>query len=174
MRRVLGTAHTSPGLQVCAGRKMRRPAKNRAITAPAMKNGRYGSSRVRFPIHAPLKPNATRTRGPRQQVEARIAPKPPTKSAPDPVCSREFSTAPTFIGGSPALFSWPLSKWGNVDFVCALPCRTCVEPNAARAQPSGGQQASVARQRALLAIHAALVHTGANDFLADSTDFEFR
>src|SRR5882724_2903301 len=90
MRRVPGTAHTSPGLQVCAGRKMCRPAKNRAMTAPAMNNGRYGSSRVRFPIHAPLNPKATRTRGPRQHVDARIAASPPTKSAPDPVRSREY------------------------------------------------------------------------------------
>src|SRR5713226_380883 len=80
MRRVLGTAHTSPGLQVCAGRKICRPAKNRATRAPAMKSGRYGSSLVRLPIHAPLKPNATRTRGPRQHVEARMAAKPPIKS----------------------------------------------------------------------------------------------
>jgi hypothetical protein len=55
--------------------------------------GRYGSSRVRFPIHAPLKPSATNTRGPRQHVEARMAAKPPTKSSPNPVRSREFSTA---------------------------------------------------------------------------------
>src|SRR5229473_4145288 len=94
MRRVPGSAHTSPGWQAFAGRKIRRPAKNRATRAPATKNGRYGSSRVRFPIHAPLKPRATKTRGPRQQVEARRAAKPPTKSTPEPVRSEPLSVVP--------------------------------------------------------------------------------
>src|SRR5216684_2575680 len=98
MRRVLGTAHTSPGRQACAGRKIRRPAKNRAASAPAIKNGRYGSSRVRFPIHAPLKPRPTKTRGPRQQVEAKMAAKPPTKRAPDPLGLDSLSLVPvTFV-----------------------------------------------------------------------------
>src|SRR5580704_11865621 len=84
-RRVRGTAHTSPGLHTGGGRKMRRPEKNSATKAPAIKNRRYGSSSVRFPTHAPLKPRITNTRGPRQQVEAKIAAKPPTASAPEPV-----------------------------------------------------------------------------------------
>src|SRR6266446_6440755 len=87
MRRVLGTAHNSPGWQSCGGRNICRPAKNRATRAPAIKNGRYGSSNVRFPIHAPLKPRATKTRGPRQQVDARMAAKPPTRS-PRSQCGR--------------------------------------------------------------------------------------
>jgi hypothetical protein len=61
--------------------------KKSATSAAAIKNGRYGSSRVRFPIHAPLNPRATRTRGPRQQVEAKMAAKPPAKSAPEPLRS---------------------------------------------------------------------------------------
>src|SRR5258707_15030579 len=47
-----------------------------------MKIGRYRSSTVRFPIHAPLNPSVTRTRGPRQQVEARTAAMPPAANAP--------------------------------------------------------------------------------------------
>src|SRR5438128_1567534 len=58
-RRVCGAAHISPGPHACAGRKIRGPAKNRATRAPPIKNGRYGSSNVRFPIHAPLKPIAS-------------------------------------------------------------------------------------------------------------------
>src|SRR5438270_4026235 len=112
MRRVLGTAHTSLGLQVCAGRKIWRPAKNRATRAPAMKNGRYGSSLVRFPIHAPLKPSATRTRGPRQHVEARMAAKPPTMSAPDPVRSEPLSPISTLTWHPPASVGLHLSKLG--------------------------------------------------------------
>src|SRR5258708_23441504 len=68
---------------------MRRPAKNRATRAAAIKNGRYGSSRVRFPIQAPLKPSATSRSGPRQQVEARIAARPPVISAVRPVCGAD-------------------------------------------------------------------------------------
>lgn len=34
---------------------MRRQAKNSATSAAPMKSGRYGSSTVRLPIHAPLK-----------------------------------------------------------------------------------------------------------------------
>src|SRR5260370_38834720 len=102
MRRVLGTAQTSPGLQVWAGRKMCRPAKKRATRAPAMKKGRYGSSLVRFPIQAPLKPNGTRTTGQRQHVEARMAAMPPKKSVPDPVRPREFEPVPTLISDAPA------------------------------------------------------------------------
>jgi hypothetical protein len=113
MRRVLGIAQTSPGLQVWADRKMCRPAKNRAISAAAIKKGRYGSSLVRFPIQAPLKPNATRMRGPRQHVEARMAARPPRKSAPEPARSREFSTGPiSFVTPRVGLFfqNWAVAR----------------------------------------------------------------
>ena len=40
---------------------MRRQAKNNATNAAPMKIGRYGSSTVRLPIHAPLNPKATKT-----------------------------------------------------------------------------------------------------------------
>src|SRR6266852_2926661 len=114
IRRVLGTAHASLCLHACAGRKIRRPAKNRATRAPAIKNGRYGSSNVRFPIHAPLKPRATKTRGPRQQVDARMAAKPPTRSAPEPVWSEPLLAVSTLTWHSPVcccLFSqnWAMS-----------------------------------------------------------------
>jgi hypothetical protein len=144
MRRVLGTAHTSPGLQVCAGRKICRPAMNRATSAPAMKNGRYGSSLVRFPIHAPLKPRVTRTNGPRQQVDARIAAKPPTKSVPEPVRSREFSTASTFIC-APLICSRH-AKSGNGHSSFAALYHNSAEPNAAHAQVSGDLEASFAHR----------------------------
>src|SRR5579875_2052541 len=62
---------------------MRFQAKKRAINATAMNSGRYGSSRVRFPIHAPLKPSVMSTSGPRQHVEARTAARPPSASTPD-------------------------------------------------------------------------------------------
>src|SRR5581483_2639693 len=60
---------------------MLRHAKNRAATATTMKIGRYGSSRVRFPIQAPLTPTVTRSRGPRQQTDAKVAAIPPANSA---------------------------------------------------------------------------------------------
>ena len=47
-----------------------------------MRIGRNGSSRVRLLIHAPLTPSATKTKGPKQQVEARMAAAPPAASAP--------------------------------------------------------------------------------------------
>ncbi len=49
-----------------------------------MKIGRYGSNFVRLPIQAPLTPKATKTSGPKQQVEARIAANPPAQRAPRP------------------------------------------------------------------------------------------
>ncbi len=69
---------------------MRRQAKNNATNAAPMKIGRYGSSTVRLPIHAPLNPKATKTSGPRQQAEARMAASPPVKSAPRPVCGSDM------------------------------------------------------------------------------------
>ena len=90
-------------------------------------------------IHAPLKPKATRTRGPRQQVEARMAAKPPTKSALDPVRSRECSTVRTFIC-VPSAWSGPVES-GSARFPCAALCHNCVEPNVAHAQASGDLQA---------------------------------
>src|SRR3989344_8730022 len=52
-----------------------------ATSAAPMNGGRYGSSRVRLPIQAPLNPRPTRISGPRQQVEARIAARPPSANA---------------------------------------------------------------------------------------------
>src|SRR5712692_10065364 len=46
-----------------------------------MKIGRKGSSRVRFPIQAPLTPTVTRSRGPRQQADAKTAAIPPANNA---------------------------------------------------------------------------------------------
>ncbi len=37
-----------------------------------MKTGRYSSSAVRFPIHAPLMPSASNTSGPTQHTDAPI------------------------------------------------------------------------------------------------------
>src|SRR3546814_2594371 len=63
---------------------MRRQAKTIAISAAPIKNGRYGSSAVRLPIQAPLNPSATKTSGPRQQVDASSAVIPPARRAPEP------------------------------------------------------------------------------------------
>src|SRR6266404_1700292 len=73
---------------------MRRPAKNRATSEAPMKIGRYGSSTVKLPIHAPLKPRVTRTSGPRQQVEARMAARPPVSSAVRPFGDADMDAAP--------------------------------------------------------------------------------
>src|SRR5882724_7928455 len=139
MRRVLGTAHISPGSHGLAGRKMRRPAKNRATREPAMKSGRYGSSNVRFPIHAPLKPRATKTRGPRQQVDARMAAKPPTRSAPEPVRSEPLTPISTLTWHPPASVGFLLSKLGNERDVYAALCCNCVELIAVRALACEGR-----------------------------------
>lgn len=40
------------------------------INAKAMKTGRYGSNAMRLPIHAPLKPNPTKSSGPTQRADA--------------------------------------------------------------------------------------------------------
>src|SRR5712691_4911290 len=63
---------------------MLRQAKSSATSAITIKNSRYGSSSVRFPIQAPLTPRVTRTRGPRQHVDARIAANPPENNAIEP------------------------------------------------------------------------------------------
>src|SRR5229473_4578868 len=174
MRRVLGTAHTTPGWQACAGRKMRRPAKNRATREPAIKRGRYGSSIVRFPIHAPLKPRVTRTRGPRQHVEARMAAKPPTRSAPEPVRWEPLLPASTLTWRSPVYCCLFLSKLGNERVACAALCCNCAGPNAARVPACEGRQVSSVHQRAFLPIGGAPVHTAASGFLADLRDRESR
>src|SRR5713101_1037062 len=153
---------------------MCRPAKNRATTAPPTKYKRYGSSFVRFPIQAPLKPRATRTRGPRQQVEARTAAKPPTKSAPEPVRSDELLAVSTLTCCSPAYVCLSLSELGNERIACAFLCCNCAEPNAAHALVSEGRQASAAHRRAFLASGDAPVHTAASGFLADSRDLGSR
>src|SRR5216683_7988531 len=168
MLRVLGTAHTSPGWQACAGRKIRRPAKNRATRAPAIKNGRYGSSNVRFPIHAPLKPSATKTRGPRQQVDARMAAKPPTRSAPEPVSSEPLLAVSTLTWHSPVCCLLFLSKLGNVRPAFAALCCNCAKPIAARAPTCEGPEVSAVRRPAFPAAGAAPAHKPASDFLAVS------
>src|SRR5258708_30182816 len=94
MRRSRGSAQTSPGLQSCAGRNICLPAKNNATTEPMMKNGRYGSRTVRFPIHAPLNPREIRIKGPRQHVEANIAAIPPANNAFEPLASKESLLLP--------------------------------------------------------------------------------
>src|SRR6266436_9439876 len=94
MRRARGSAQTSPGLQRCAGRNICLPAKNNATTAAMMKNGRYGSRTVRFPIHAPLNPREIRIKGPRQHVEANMAAIPPANNAFEPVASKESLLLP--------------------------------------------------------------------------------
>src|SRR5438128_8074792 len=127
-RRVCGAAHISPGPHACAGRKIRHPAKNKATRAPPIKNGRYGSSNVRFPIHAPLKPRATKTRGPRQQVEAKTAAKPPTRSAPEPVWSGPLLPVSTFTWHPPASADFLLSKLDNERGAYAALCCNCAEP----------------------------------------------
>src|SRR5258708_39678070 len=62
-----------------------------ATSAMPRKLGRYGSSFDKLPIHAPPKPRAMSTNGPRQQVEARIAARPPTASAVELDLELEFS-----------------------------------------------------------------------------------
>ena len=62
---------------------MLRQAKNSAMSAAPMKIGRYGSSTVRLPIHAP-EAERDQDKGPRQQAEARTAATPPVASAPQP------------------------------------------------------------------------------------------
>src|SRR6266849_9910577 len=89
MRRGRASAQTSPGLQVCAGRNICLPAKNNATTEPMMKNGRYGSRTVRFPIHAPLNPREIRIKGPRQHVEANMAANPPANNTVEPLVPNE-------------------------------------------------------------------------------------
>src|SRR6266852_7585583 len=89
MRRARGSAQTSPALQRCAGRNICLPAKNNATTAATMKNRRYGSSTVRFPIHAPLNPREIRIKGPRQHVEANMAANPPVNNAVEPLAPNE-------------------------------------------------------------------------------------
>src|SRR6266481_2338043 len=89
MRRARGNAQTSPGLQSCAGRNIRLPAKNNATNAATMKNGRYGSRTVKFPIHAPLNPRESRIKGPRQHVEANMAANPPANNAAEPLLPGE-------------------------------------------------------------------------------------
>jgi len=54
-----------------------------------MKNGRYGSRTVRFPIHAPLTPREIKIKGPRQQVEANMAANPPANNAVEPLAPKE-------------------------------------------------------------------------------------
>src|SRR5229473_5985691 len=168
MRRVACTAHTSPGWQTRAGRKIRRPAKNKAMRAPAMKNGRYGSSSVRFPIHAPLKPRATRTRGPRQQVEAKMAANPPTRSAPEPVRSELLSPVSPLTWHSPVCYCLFLSKLGNERISCAVLCCNYVEPNAALALASEGRQVSAVHRPAFLPTGGAPGHKAPSESLANS------
>src|SRR2546421_8171788 len=97
MRRARGNAQTSPGLQRYAGRNICLPAKNNAKTAATMKNGRYGSRTVRFPIHAPLNPREIKIKGPRQHVEANMAANPPANNAVEPLPPSE-SVRPPEIG----------------------------------------------------------------------------
>src|SRR6266446_1388383 len=139
MTRVHGSAHSSLVSHAFAGRKIRRPAKNRATRAPPIKRGRYGSSNVRFPIHAPLRPRATKTRGPRQQVEAKMAAKPPTRSAPEPVRSDPFSPISTFTWYPPASADFLVSKLGNERGAYAVLCCNCVELIATRAPACEGR-----------------------------------
>src|SRR5882762_5231604 len=174
MTRVHGSAHSSPGSHPCAGRKIRRPAKNRATRAPPIKRGRYGSSNVRFPIHAPLRPRATRTRGPRQQVEAKMAAKPPTRSAPEPARSDALLTVSTLTCHSRAYACLSLSKLGNERSACAILCCSCLEPDGARASTSEGQQVSAGHGPAFLPIGGAPAHTAASDFLGASRDLGSR
>src|SRR5260370_21858031 len=90
MRRARGSAQTSPGLQRREGRNSCIAAKNNATTAATMKNGRYGSRTVSFPIHAPLNPKEMRIKGPRQHVEANMAANPPANNAVEPLPPNEF------------------------------------------------------------------------------------
>src|SRR6266481_2868173 len=79
---------------------MLRQAKNRATNATPMKIGRYGSSAVRLPIQAPLMPSATKTSGPRQQVEARTAAMPPAANVPRLLLDSDIYDS--FLAGLPA------------------------------------------------------------------------
>src|SRR5216683_5906336 len=139
-----------------------------------MKTGRYGSSSVRFPIHAPLRPRATRTKGPRQQLEASIAAKPPTRRAPEPVRSDALLMASTLIYHFPAYACLALSKLGNEQVVSAALCCNCAGPNATHALASEGRQVSVVHRPAFLPIGGAPAHTAVTDSLAVLGDLESR
>src|SRR6266478_3249021 len=97
MRRPRGSAQTSPGLQSCAGRNICLPAKNNATTEAMIKDGRYGSRTVKFPIQAPLNPRGIRIKGPKQHVEANMAVNPPANNAVEPLPPSE-SVRPPEIG----------------------------------------------------------------------------
>ena len=150
MRRVLGTAHTSPAWQSCSGRNIRRPAKNRATRAPAIKNGRYGSSSVRFPTHAPLNPRETNTRGPRQQVEAKMAATPPTRSAPEPVRLEQLLPVSTLTWPSPVCYCLFLSRSGNERVAWVVLCCNYAKLFATRALASEGPRVSGIHRPAFL------------------------
>ena len=147
MRRVRGSAHSSSGGHACAERKIRRPANSRATRATTIKNGRYGSSRVRFPIHAPLKPRVTRTRGPRQHVEASIAVTPPTKSALAPARWGDVLEGSALTCRPHVYVAMLRSKSGNERIACASLCYRCAARHAARAPISEVSQVSAARQK---------------------------
>src|SRR5258708_17414955 len=149
MRRVRGTAHTSPGWHADDGRKIFRPAKNRARRALAIKNGRYGSSNVRFPIHAPLRPRATNNRGPKQQVEARMAATAPTVSAPEPVLSEPLLTFSSLNDTLQSTVCSFLSELGNARIACAVRGHICAEPTGVRAPTFEDQRVCAVHQPAL-------------------------
>src|ERR1700730_13149057 len=112
---------------------------------------------MRFPIHAPLKPRPTRTRGPRQHVEARMAAKPPT-SAPEPVGSEPLSPVSTLNWYSPVCYCLFLSKLGNERIACASLCCNRAAPNAARAPTCEGLRVSYAYRQASAPSDGALAH----------------
>src|SRR6266851_1661014 len=140
---------------------MCRPAKNKATKAPAIRYGRYGSSHVRFPIHAPLKPRATRTRGPRQQVEAKMAAKPPAKSAPEPVRLVSTLTWPSPF----CRCSFP-SELGNERTACASLVCNSAEPHAAHAPISGDRRPSAEHRLVFLRDGGARGHKVASGSVA--------
>src|SRR5579883_1354018 len=81
-----------------------------AISAAPMNNGRYGSSAVRLPIQAPLNPRATKTSGPRQQVDARMAATPPSANALRPLLGSDKSTLLP-INSAITLGNSPFAGW---------------------------------------------------------------
>src|SRR5216684_91739 len=138
-RRVCGTAHIFTRLACPCWPKDSPPRKEQSDKSTPIKNGRYGSSNVRVPIQAPVRPSATKTRGPRQQVEAKMAATPPTRRAPELVRSEPLSPISTLTWHPPASVGFLLSKLGNGRDVYAALCCNCVEPIADRAPACEGR-----------------------------------
>src|SRR5260370_5320242 len=119
-------------------------------------------------MQAPQKAKETKTRGRRQQVDARMGAKAPTRSAPEPVWSDPLLAVSTLTRHSPVCCCLFFSKLGNERLACAALCCNYVEPNAARALASEGRQVSAVHRPAFLPIGGAPGRKAAAESLANS------